>query len=301
MLATNQPAAVSNLVQNTTGVSVEVPNPDDPVEKAYQALLEKDDAAQREIDRWIQENQAFAAEGADTSQATLALRIEERLKPVQEAYEDFLRRHPEHVRARLAYGSFLGDIGQELQAKEQWEKARELDPENPAAWNNLGNYYGHRGPVKKAFEYYAKAIEINPAEPVYYQNLATTVYLFRKDAKEYYELTEKEVFDKALGLYEKALELDPENFVLASDLAQSYYGIKPMRTEAALEAWRYALKVAGDESTRQSVYIHLARINIMAGRTREARRHLEKVTLPELDTLKDRLMRNLNKKEDESA
>ena len=33
-----------------------------------------------------------------------------RYEPVKEAYEAFLKTHPNHGRARLAYGSFLGDI-----------------------------------------------------------------------------------------------------------------------------------------------------------------------------------------------
>ena len=54
---------------------------------------------------------------------------------------------------------------------------------------------------------YAKAIELNPAEPVYYQNFATTVYLFRKDARAFYGINEQQVFDKALALYRKAMQI----------------------------------------------------------------------------------------------
>jgi tetratricopeptide (TPR) repeat protein len=104
----------------------------------------------------------------------------------------------------LAYGSFLNDIGDE-DASVQFENetARQLDPKNPAAWNNLANYYGEHGPITNAFIYYAKAIELNPNEPVYYQNFATTVYLYRKDAREFYGITEQQVFDKALALYQQ--------------------------------------------------------------------------------------------------
>ena len=36
LLATNQPLAVSNLVQQHTGVSVSMPNPNDPAEQELQ-------------------------------------------------------------------------------------------------------------------------------------------------------------------------------------------------------------------------------------------------------------------------
>jgi tetratricopeptide (TPR) repeat protein len=298
--ATNQPAAVSNFVARTAGVSVTVTDPDDPVEKEYQKLLELDDAAQEEVDKWIHDNTAFHDQGAGLAAATLRARVEQRLKPVREAYDDFLRRHPDHAHAHLAYGSFLHDLHEEEAGVEHWEKARELDPKNPAAWNNLANHYGHRSPVKKAFEYYAKAIELNPKEPIYYQNFATTVYLFRHDAMEYYGIEEQQVFTKALGLYRQALKLDPNNFVLASDLAQSYYGIKPLRADEAIAAWEYAQKIAGNDTEREGVYLHLARFNLNAGRFDEARRNVNRVTNEVYAELKKRLLRNIEKQEDDA-
>ena len=101
-------------------------------------------------------------------------------------------------------------------------------------WNNLANYYGEHGPLTNAFIDYAKAIELNPAEPIYYQNFATTVYMFRRDAREFYGINEQQVFDKALALYRQAVKLAPDNFVFATDYAESYYGIRPYRTNDAL-------------------------------------------------------------------
>ena len=297
LVATNRPVAVSNFVARTTGISVTVPNPDDPVEKEYQNLLEADDAAQEEVDKWIRDETAFREQGAGLPDATLRARIEQRFKTVRDAYEGFLRQHPDHARAHLAYGSFLMEIHEDEEAASQMEKARELDPKNPAAWNNLANFYGHRSPVKKAFEYYAKAIELNSHEPVYYQNLATTVFLFRPDAMEFYKIDEPQVFDKALDLYRKAMKLDPDNFVLASDYAQSYYGIRPMRTGDAIAAWESALKIAPDDKEREGVYIHLARIKLNAERFEEVHRLLNSVTNEMYAPLKNRLLRNLERQE----
>ena len=252
------------------------------------------------MDKWIRDDAAFREQGAGLGSATLRARVEQRLKPVREAYDDFLRRNPDHARARLAYGSFLNDIQEEEGAVQQWERARELDPGNPAAWNNLANYYSHRSPVKKAFEYYAKAIELNPQERVYYQNFAATVFLFRKDAMEFYQIDEQQVFDKALALYRKAMKLDPNNFVLASDYAQTYYGIKPVRTDDALAAWEYALKVASNDTEREGVYLHLARFKLNARRFDEARKNIARVTNEVYAVLKNRLLRNLEKQENQA-
>ncbi|MEO6036554.1 MAG: hypothetical protein ABIQ35_14990, partial [Verrucomicrobiota bacterium] len=178
-----------------------------------------------------------------------------------------------------------------------WERARELDPKNPAAWNNLANYYGHRSPLAKAFEYYAKAIELDPTEPVYFQNFATTVYLFRKDAMEYYKIDETEVFDKALDLYRKAMKLAPTDFILASDYAQSFYGTKPPRMQDGLVAWTDVLKIARDEVEREGVRIHLARINWKLHHFDEARQQLAAVTNEMYSVTKRRLLKNVDEEE----
>jgi tetratricopeptide (TPR) repeat protein len=167
-------------------------------------------------------------------------------------------------------------------------------------YNNLANLYGHIGPVKKAFEYYAKAIELNPREPVYYHNFGTTVFLFRKDAMELYGITEQQVYDKALELYSKALKLDPDNFPLASDVAQTYYGIKPLRLEDALKAWTNTLALAHDEVEREGVYLHFARLKLQADRFPEVHVHLAAVTNQMYAALKNRISHNLDEQERKS-
>jgi tetratricopeptide (TPR) repeat protein len=183
----------------------------------------------------------------------------------------------------------------------QYGKAAQLDPKNPAAWNQLANYYGEHGPVTNAFVDYAKAIELNPAEPVYYQNLAANVYLFRKDARAYYGIGEEQVFDKALTLYRKAMQLNPQNFLLAADYAQSYYGIRPLRTNDALGAWTNALQIARDDNEREGVFLHLARIKMAAGRFAEARVHLNDVTNAAFADVKHQLERNLAERENSAT
>ena len=102
----------------------------------------------------------------------------------------------------------------------------------------------------------------------------SSVYLYRKDAKAFYHINEQQVFDKSLALYRKAMQLDPDNFPLATDYAESYYGIRPLRTNDALVAWTNALQIAHNDAEREGVYIHLARIKIAAGRFAEARAQL---------------------------
>lgn len=300
VLATNQTGAASNVVTGPKAVSAVSAQSPEAVEKEFENLMDDDDQAQAEVDQWIRENDEFAAKGAGMPPAQLKRKIRQRLEPVRKAYEEFIERHPRHTKARVAFASFLGDTQDEESAQEQLEKALALDTNSPAIYNNLANIYGHIGPVKKAFEFYGKAIALNPLEPVYYHNLGTTVYLFRTDAMEYYNISMDQVFAKTFELYSNAMRLDPDNFPLASDVAQTYYGIRPLHTDEALKAWTNTLHIAHDEIEREGVYIHFARIKYLAGRLAEARAHLDAVTNDMYMDLKHRIQRNIREKEAEA-
>ncbi len=281
--------AASNVVEQLTGGPSKVAA--DPTERELHAVMLADDAAQEEVGRWLSTNTIPRTNAL--AQAEFNRRIVERYSGVQQGYEQFLRNHPNHARGYLAYGSFLNDTGNEEAAKTQYENARQLDPQNPAGWNNLANYYGENGGVTKAFEYYAQAIKLKPDEPVYYQNFATTVYLFRKDARDYFHLDEPQVFDKALGLYRQALRFAPDDLVLATDYAESFYAIKPLRTNDALVAWTNALQIAHTDLERQGVELHLARVKIMAGQFCQAQAHLDTLTHADYADLKQQLQLSL--------
>jgi tetratricopeptide (TPR) repeat protein len=291
VLATNQPQAISNLVQQRTGVSVQLTNPNDPVKQELRNVMIDDDAAIDDVQAWTSTNQISQID--TNGLAHLHAKVRDRLDGVKQKYEHFLRNHPDNARGFLAYGSFLHDIGEEDAAKAQYENSKLIDPKNPAVWNQLANYYGEFGELTNAFAYYTEAIRLDPVEPVYYQNFATTVYLYRKDAREFYHLTEQQVFDKALDLYRQAMKLSPDNLVLATDYAESYYGIKPMRTNDALAAWSDCLKLCKDDNEREGVLIHLARVKISVGLYDEAQAHLHTITNAAFVDLRKRLERSL--------
>ncbi len=300
ILATNQPAAVSNLVQATTGLEVAIATTNDPVEQALNRLMQEDDAARAEVEKWVEDNEKFAAQGAGMPPEDMRRRILARLAPVRKGYEELIQQHTNRADVLVAYASYLGDLGEEDAAIEQLEKARGLDAQNPAIWNNLANLYGHSGEVTKAFDYYTQAIELNPNEPVYYHNFGTTIFLFRKDAREHYHINEQQVFDRALSLYSNAIRLNPQDFQLAADVAQTFYGIQPPRVDDALRAWTNAFSLADNEADREGVQLHFARIKIKAGRLEEAQTHLNLVTNATHEVVKNRLIRVLQQAQNDA-
>jgi cytochrome c-type biogenesis protein CcmH/NrfG len=291
LLATNQPAAISNVIQQQTGITMPVADQNDPTEVELRAVMTEDDAALAEVNDWINTNSI--PQTNHIARLAFQQRINLRLDVVKKEYDHFLRNHPDNAHGYLAYGSFLNDIGDEEGAAAEFENSKQLDPKNPAVWNDLANYYGENGPITNAFVDYTEAIRLDPTEPVYYENFATTVYLFRKDVKDFYHINEQQTFDKALELYRQAIKLDPNNLVLTTDYAESYYGIKPLRTHDALMAWTNALNIAKDDNEREGVLIHLARIKIAAGRYDEAQAQIDTITNAAFADMKRRLERSL--------
>ena len=272
------------------------------IDPEFQKLLEADQDTIDQIQRWLQEAQKAANSTNALRSITLPGRIEERINQMKEKYEDFIRRHPKHVQARLAYGSFLEEVGEPEAALQQWEQAKKLAPNDPVVWNNLGTFYGHHGPIKKALECFEKARKLNPQEPLYARNLGALISVYRRDAREYYKLPDDiAVLAKAVSLYEEALRHATNHFLWATEVAEIYYFLPPHSKDPrvrkmeqdAWKAWQRAWRLAPDELTRQGVDVHLARWAIRLGRFQEAQKILSRITHPQLQPLRQILERRL--------
>jgi len=315
LLATNPPAALTNMVLEKTGLSLLASKTNDPVATELQSIMDEDDRAQDDIDRWIEEADEPKTGESLLKSITLRGRITQRIEPIKDRYRRFLDAHPTNAAAFLAFGSFLNAYGEEREAIEQWEKARQLDPKNPAPWNNLANSYAHIGPVTNSFFMYEEALRLRPNEPVYLHNFGTLVFLFRRDATNYFQCDEQAIFEKAFSLYQKAIQLDPQNFQLAADVAQTYYGWKlPKATNAvaalqaeqnlaatAMKAWTNALSLAPTDAEREGIQLHLARWNIRLGRWAEASNNLAAVTNEVHEPILNRLRKSLQNHQKENA
>ena len=102
-------------------------------------------------------------------------------------------------------------------------------------------------------------------------------------------------------MYSNALHLEPLNFNYARDLAQTFYSLKPLPYDQALQAWTNALKIAVKESDREDASIHLARVKMLSGRFSEARAQLATVTNEVWMQAKTNLLKNIQQRESEAA
>lgn len=291
-------------VEKTNGSLVMSTN--DPLAIEFQALLKADDEATDTVDKWIE----ALPDGAEVS-PELKKQIDAHQDKVIRRYEAFLVKYPAHAPAVIAYGSFLGDIGDELGMVTKWEKARLMDPSSPAVWNNLAGHYAHQGPIEKGFTYMEKAIELNPKEAQYWHSLGTITFLFRLDAQKHFKTNEQGVFEKAFQFYDRALALRPFDFKLATDVAQTWYGVRTLPAqsteiarqtevkivESGLKAWTNAFRLASNDLEKEGIRLHFARWQIRSGRWAEARTNLDLVLDPSHAALKSRLDQNWTAKQ----
>lgn len=297
---TNGPAPP---VQPSFGPTAPTLSADPETEREFHRILDADDDAQGDAARWTDEAVNPADPVVAPSIESVRRRIEERMKSIRANYQDFLKRQPNHVRAHLAFASFLSENGEVAAAISEAETARALDPANPAAWNNLGGLYAHHGPIDKSFSCYEEAIRLKPDLGLYHNNFGGLLLTARAEAARHYQLSDGAVFSKASAACRRAAELDPGNFKFAADWAQTFYGLKPAAKldeagaaeaalklgDEALNAWTNALRIANEDSERQGIYIHFARWNLRLGRTNEARVNLSVIGPGQYADLKRRL------------
>ena len=121
LLATNQPLAVSNVLQQQAGVTVDIAA--NPAERELREVMLADDNAQDEVNGWLRDFDSQSSTNKVAAATALNQRIKARFDRVRSAYENFIRNHPDNAHACLAYGSFLNDIGDEDSAHLQYENS----------------------------------------------------------------------------------------------------------------------------------------------------------------------------------
>lgn len=162
-------------------------------------------------------------------------------------------------------------------------------------WNDWGNVYSHSGPMTNAITCYLNAVRLMPQETAYRRNLALCLFMYRKDAKELFNVTEEQVFVMAMKEFRKARLLDPENYELAKETAQAQYGVHPFNAAETLKDWTHVLNLADkqDQEEKDDVYLNLARVNFMGGHYTDAQSWLDKVATVGRFGVRDILQRRM--------
>ncbi len=123
-----------------------------------------------------------------------------------------IKKHPEYVILYNLIGSAYQNIGEFINAKNNFKLGLKLDPNNLALMNNLAMSYKNILQYDLAEEIYLKIIKLNDKYVNAYINFGN----LKRDLNQ---------FNKAIELYEKALSKSVENPIIYYSLALAHQGI----------------------------------------------------------------------------
>ncbi|MEZ4535157.1 MAG: tetratricopeptide repeat protein [Cyanobacteriota/Melainabacteria group bacterium] len=167
------------------------------------------------------------------------------LNSIQPTLAKATRQYQREVFVHLDQGSMLLESGQYQGARQEFQRAIELDPKCPDAFNNLGLTFYRTGDLENASANYMKALEIEPLFVPSLSNLAAVRYqqgkfsdagnLYRlalrlandKDPQLHYNLAnvlrDDKDYSEAEVHYREAIRLKPDFAAAHNGLGATYY------------------------------------------------------------------------------
>jgi tetratricopeptide (TPR) repeat protein len=195
----------------------------------------------------------------------------------------------------LILGWYAGGSGKAAEQRAHWESAVRLFPKDERALTLLGIHYFGQQDYRSAAEYFTRAVTVNPDYPQAYNQLgysrrflgeyAAAENAFKKYTQlipddpnpydSYAELLLKTGrFDEAIGMYRKALAVDPGFIASYAGIASAYmYQDKPADARDEVAA---ILKHAHDDGDRRLAYFVSTLTYIEEGKKDEALGEMKK-------------------------
>jgi tetratricopeptide (TPR) repeat protein len=254
-------------------------------------LAPRSDPLARALIQTIEDAQAFNDPAYTLAQVGQTLARAENWMFAARAFKQALELDPEYAEVRAYYGLALDKLGQDgadplrqavqdapeaalprvflalhhidrgnfSLAKEQLEKAAELDPANPAIAAELGAAYSAVGDVRAAKAAYRRAASLAPEQPEFWQLLAQFA-LGR----------EMELNTLAIPAARNAASLDS-----GQAAALDVLGYAHLLAGNSLLAERLLLQSYRIEPARPQTLLHLGQMRLMQGEIQMARRSLQ--------------------------
>jgi len=148
-------------------------------------------------------------------------------------YERRVEESPEQANLRLVLGHLLDANGDPEAASTHYDKAVELRPEDPVAWMSRGRVRSKLEQTKKAISDFETALE-------HVGKRARKQEILRKLADLAFQ---QHQWNRAIGYYQRLIEMDPSNEYLRMEFAQVL--VKHRRYEEAVAQYEKLLELAG--------------------------------------------------------
>jgi serine/threonine protein kinase/Flp pilus assembly protein TadD len=124
------------------------------------------------------------------------------------AYQKAVAANSYYWTNHTALGYAYMGLGDNAKALPEFEKVIEIAPDSPMGYEGVGSVYLREGKWGEAIPQYQKALTIAPDSPTY-SNLGTANFFLKN-------------YDQATKMYEKAVEMTPNNEELLGNLGDSY-------------------------------------------------------------------------------
>ncbi len=187
-----------------------------------------DDKAIKEIQRALQINpENYYA----TQELTIIYENKGKLDEAIKLFKKFIDLKPDYWSVYSNLGYCYYHLGNYEQAEEMYQRSTEFMTENVRDYNNLTAIYYQLGDIESAREAFEKSVALKPDDQTY-SNMGTMYFYQRRYAD-------------AMAMYEEAIELGDDDYMVWSNLADSYRfaGYE----EKAPEAYRRAVHLAEQE------------------------------------------------------
>jgi tetratricopeptide (TPR) repeat protein/TolB-like protein/predicted Ser/Thr protein kinase len=124
------------------------------------------------------------------------------------AYQKAVSANAYNWQNHVALGKAYFDLGDSAKALPEFQKVAEIAPDNPTGYMDIGSLFFREGKWSESIPQFQKALAIAPDADTY-SNLGTA-YFFLRD------------YDQATKMYEKAVEMRPNDEVLLGNLGDAY-------------------------------------------------------------------------------
>jgi len=172
----------------------------------------------------------------------------------EEAFKRAIERNPLNGSAYHQLAVFYWRAGRNAEAEKNLLRVAELMPDNYAVYRNLGGLYVMMGRPAEAARHLEKSLTLKPSAPTY-SNLGTLRF-------------QQERYQEAARLFEQAVELDPRDYLMLGNYADSLRFL-PGRADDAIAAYQRAIRLATEalrvNAKDHVVHASLARYYVFSG------------------------------------
>ena len=124
------------------------------------------------------------------------------------AYQSAVSANPYYWSNHNTLGGAYFEFGNSEKALQEYQKVSELAPDNPIGYQNTGAVYFRTGKWEESITAFQKSLQIQPDATIY-ADIGTADFFLKR-------------YDDSIKMFEKAVELSPQDETLMGNLADAY-------------------------------------------------------------------------------